>query len=141
MRPVETLGDKQDRAKSLAGAGNHADAARGYAELATEDPAEHDNYELLSAEQWVAAGNVAQAKQALAAVSPDARTTQPASRALVAAEIALAENDGARAIHELDAIGPPAAWPRIIGISAAKRHSSPAIRSKARAPSSSANAT
>ena len=57
----------------------------------------------------MAAGNVAQAKQALAAVSPDARTTQPASRALVAAEIALAENDGARAIHELDAIGPPAA--------------------------------
>ena len=109
VRPVETLGDKQARAKSLAGAGNHADAARGYAELATEDPAEHDNYELLSAEQWVAAGNVAQAKQALAAVSPDARTTQPASRALVAAEIALAENDGARAIHELDAIGPPAA--------------------------------
>ncbi len=109
VRPVETLGDKQAQAKSLAGAGNHADAARAYAELATEDPAEHDNYELLSAEQWVAAGNVAQAKQALAAVSPDARTTQPASRALVAAEIALAENDGARAIHELDAIGPPAA--------------------------------
>jgi hypothetical protein len=109
VRPVETLGDKQAQAKSLAGAGNHAGAARAYAELATEDPAEHDNYELLSAEQWVAAGNVAQAKQALAGVSPDARTTQPASRALVAAEIALAENDGARAIHELDAIGPPAA--------------------------------
>jgi hypothetical protein len=109
VRPVETLGDKQAQAKSLAGAGNHADAARAYAELATEDPAEHDNYELLSAEQWVAAGNVAQAKQALAAVSPDARTTQAASRALIAAEIALAENDGARAIHELDAIGPPAA--------------------------------
>jgi uncharacterized protein len=107
VRPVETPADKQTRAKSLATAGNHVDAARAYAELATEDPAQHDSYDLLSAEQWVAAGNVTEAKQALLAVSPDARTQQPTSRALVAAEIALAENDGARAIHELDSIGVP----------------------------------
>ena len=75
-------------------------------ELAAETPAEHDNYELLSAEQWVIAGNVPAAKEALAA-APEARTTMPASRALVAAEIALAENDGARAIHELDTIAVP----------------------------------
>jgi outer membrane PBP1 activator LpoA protein len=109
VRPVQIPADKQARAEALAGAGKHADAARAYAELATEDPADHDNYELLSAEQWVAAGNVAEAKQALAAVSADARTKQPTSRALVAAEIALAENDGARAINELDSIGVPTA--------------------------------
>ncbi|MGA2187282.1 MAG: penicillin-binding protein activator [Steroidobacteraceae bacterium] len=111
MRPVETPVDKQARAKALADGGSHADAARAYAELATgtADPAGHDSYELLSAEQWVAAGDVAQAKQALAAVSADARTRQPTSLALVAAEIALAENDGARAIRELDSIGVPTA--------------------------------
>ncbi|HWJ33981.1 MAG TPA: penicillin-binding protein activator [Steroidobacteraceae bacterium] len=107
VKPVETPVDKQTRARTLASEGKHAEAAQAYAELATEAPAEHDNYELLSAEQWVAAGNVPQAKQALAAVSADARTALPTSRALVAAEIALAENDGARAIHELDSIGVP----------------------------------
>ena len=73
----------------------------------TLQPANHDNYELLSAEQWLAAGNVAAAKQSFAAVSADARTRLPAERALVAAEIAYAENDGARAIHELDQIAVP----------------------------------
>jgi len=52
--------------------------------------------------------DVPAAKQALAAVSADARSKLPASRALVAAEIAVAENDGAAAIHELDSIGVPA---------------------------------
>jgi uncharacterized protein len=107
VKPVETPVDKQARAQRLANEGKHADAARAYAELAAEVPAQRDNYELLSAEQWVGAGNIAEAKQALAAVSPEARTKLPTSRALVAAEIALAENDGARAIHELDAIPVP----------------------------------
>ncbi len=92
----------------MAAAGNHADAARAYAELAAGQPDSHDSYELLSAEQWVAAGDLTEAKQALAAVSPDARTKLPVSRALVAAEIALAENDGVRAIHELDSAPVPA---------------------------------
>jgi outer membrane PBP1 activator LpoA protein len=109
VKPVETPVDKQTQARTLAGEGKHAEAAQIYAELASQAPAEHDNYELLSAEQWAAAGNIAEAKQALAAVSAEARTTLAASRALVAAEIALAENDGARAIHELDAIGVPTA--------------------------------
>jgi outer membrane PBP1 activator LpoA protein len=61
----------------------------------------------LSAEQWVLANNIGEAKQAFAAVSPEARTTMPTSRALVAAEIALAERDGATAIHELDTIAVP----------------------------------
>jgi uncharacterized protein len=97
----------QERAQRLAVAGNHAQAARAYADLAAQSPADRDNYELLSAEQWVLANNVEQAKQAFAAVSPEARTTMPASRALVAAEIALAERDGATAIHELDTIAVP----------------------------------
>ena len=109
VKPVETPVDKQTRARTLASQGQHAEAAQAYAELAIEEPAGHDNYELLSAEQWVAAGKVAEAKQALAAVSPEARTQLAASRALVAAEIALAENDGARAIRELDSIGVPTA--------------------------------
>jgi uncharacterized protein len=107
VKPVETPVDKQARAQRLANEGKHADAARAYAELAAAVPAQQDNYELLSAEQWVGAGNIAEAKQAFAAVSPEARTKLPTSRALVAAEIALAENDGARAIHELDAIPVP----------------------------------
>lgn len=107
VKPIETPVDKQVRAKGLAIEGKHAEAASAYAELASEVPAEHDNYELLSAEQWVAAGNVGEAKQAMAAVSADARTQYPASRALVAAEIALAEKDGAGAIHELDSIEVP----------------------------------
>jgi outer membrane PBP1 activator LpoA protein len=109
VKPVETPVDKEARARTLASQGNHADAARAYAELAAEAPADHDNYELLSAEEWVAAGNVAAAKQALAAVSAEARTKSPASLALVAAEIALAENDGVGAIRELDSIAVPTA--------------------------------
>jgi outer membrane PBP1 activator LpoA protein len=109
VKPVETPVDKQTQARTLAGEGKHAEAAQIYAELASQAPAEHDNYELLSAEQWAAAGNIAEAKKALAAVSAEARTTLAASRALVAAEIALAENDGAGAIRELDAIGVPTA--------------------------------
>jgi len=107
VKPAETVVDKQQRAQRLAGEGKHSDAARAYAELATEAPADRDSYELLSAEQWVLAGDTPAAKQAFAAVSPEARTKLPASRAIVAAEIALAENDGARAIHELDSIPVP----------------------------------
>jgi outer membrane PBP1 activator LpoA protein len=107
LKPEQAPADKQERAVRLADEGKHADAARAYAELAAEAPPDRDNYELLSAEQWVAAGDIAAAKQALAAVSPDARTKLPASRALVAAEIALAENDGAQAIRELDSIAVP----------------------------------
>ncbi len=114
VKPVEAPLDRQAQAKALVNEGKHAEAARLYGELAAGSPAagsppDHDNYELLSAEQWLGAGDVAAAKQALAAVSPAARTNLPASRAIVAAEVALAEGDGARAIHELDSIPVPAA--------------------------------
>jgi hypothetical protein len=99
--------DQQARALRLGQEGRHAEAAQAYAELATQQPANGDNYQLLSAEQWLAAGNVTAAKQAFAAVSADARSRLPTPRALVAAEIAYAENDGTRAIRELDQIPVP----------------------------------
>jgi outer membrane PBP1 activator LpoA protein len=100
-------GDKQERALHLSADGKHAEAAQAFAELAAERPANHDNYALLSAEQWLAAGDIAAAKQAFASLSTEARTRLPTEHALVAAEIAYAENDGARAIHELDQIPVP----------------------------------
>jgi outer membrane PBP1 activator LpoA protein len=108
VKPTETASDKQEHAARLVHDGKHAEAAQLYSDLALQLPAESDNYELLSAEQWAAAGNVAAAKQALAQVSPEARTKLATPRALVAAEIAYAENDPARAIRELDQIPVPA---------------------------------
>ncbi len=107
LKPVQAPPDRQERAQHLAQTGQHAEAAQAYAELADLLPAERDNYELLSAEQWLAAGNIAAAKQSFAAVSADARVRLATPRALVAAEIAYAENDGARAIRELDQIPVP----------------------------------
>jgi len=104
---VPTPADDQQRAAQLAAAGRHPEAARAYADLANEAPADHDNYALLSAEQWLAAGNVSLAKQAYATVSGEARSKLPISRALVAAEIALADNDASHAITELDSIPVP----------------------------------
>jgi hypothetical protein len=109
VNPVEGPTDKQQNAARLAREGKHAEAARAYASLAIQLPADSDNYELLSAEQWSAAGNVAAAKQAFAQVSPEARSNLPTQRALVAAEIAYAENDPTRAIRELDQIPVPTA--------------------------------
>ena len=109
IKPSENPQDLQERAARLVHEGKHAEAARVYADLAEKSPGESDNYELLSAEQWVAAANVPAAKQALAQVSPEARTKLPTQRALVAAEIAYAENDPARAIRELDQIPVPTA--------------------------------
>jgi outer membrane PBP1 activator LpoA protein len=110
IKPEEPAGiSGQQRVQRLAADGKHADAARGYADLAARYPPDRDSYELLSAEQWVLAGDIASAKQAYAAVSPQARTTLPASRALVAAEIDVAERDGVGAIRELDSIPVPTA--------------------------------
>jgi len=107
FKPVETPVDKQEHAARLVREGKHAEAARAYADLAMQLPAENDNYELLSAEQWVAAADIPAAKQALAQVSAEARTKLAVPRALVAAEIAYAENDPTRAIRELDQVPVP----------------------------------
>jgi uncharacterized protein len=111
VKPGETTAPASnlEHAQRLAGEGKHADAAQLYGDLAAQAPEQRDNYELLSAEQWVLAGNIQAAKQAYAAVSSAARSTLPASRALVAAEIALADRDGAGAIRELDSTSAPTA--------------------------------
>ena len=58
VQPAQPPADPQDqRQQPRRGDGKHAEAARAYAQLAAQTPAEHDNYELLSAEQWVAAGD------------------------------------------------------------------------------------
>ena len=109
-KPEGVAGESNpQRAQRLATEGKHADAARAYADLAAQNPPDRDSYELLSAEQWVLAGDIASAKQAYAAVSPQARTALPASRALVAAEIDVADRDGSGAIRELDSIPVPTA--------------------------------
>ncbi len=99
--------DQQAHALRLATEGKHAEAAQAFADLAAEQPGNHDNYALLSAEQWLATGNMAAAKQAFATLSAEARTRLPTEYALVAAELAYAENDGTRAIRELDLIAVP----------------------------------
>ena len=109
MKTEQVPEDQQSHAQQLDQEGKHTEAAQAYAELAARQPANGDNYQLLSVEQWLAAGNVAAAKQAFAQVSADARTKMPTARALVSAEIAYAENDGARAIRELDQIAVPTA--------------------------------
>src|SRR3984893_7405051 len=106
IKPL-TPADKQEHAAKMARDGKHAEAAREYADLAIQLPAESDNFQLLSAEQWVTAGNIAAAKQALAQVSPEARTKLATPRALVAAEIAYAAKVPTRAIRELDQIPVP----------------------------------
>ena len=107
VRPPELPADKPQAAAKLAGLGRHAEAAQAYAQLAAESSADRDSYELLSAEQWIAAGNVAEASKAFASVSAEARSKLPTSRALVAAEIALADNDAGAALQELDSIAVP----------------------------------
>jgi uncharacterized protein len=111
VRPEETPLDRQGEAAQAAREGKHADAAQDYAQLAGLAPADRDNYLLLAAEQWLAAGNIANAKQSFEQVSAEARTKLPTSRALVAAEIAYADADPARAIRELDQLQQPPSTP------------------------------
>jgi uncharacterized protein len=99
--------DRQEQAARLIRDGRHADAARLYADLADAPGADRDYYELQSADQWIAAGNLANAHKALATVSPDVRTHLPVLRALVTGELAIAEKDGPGAIRELDQIPVP----------------------------------
>ncbi len=109
VQPSETPTDKQAEAAHLAAQGKHADAAADYAQLAATQPDDRDNYLLLAVEQWLSAGNLAAAKQAFGGVSAEARTKLPTARALVAAELAYADNDPVRAIQELDQIPVPTA--------------------------------
>ncbi|HUX74506.1 MAG TPA: penicillin-binding protein activator [Steroidobacteraceae bacterium] len=107
IAPVESPAAQQNAADRLASDGRHAEAAQAYAALAAEPSANHDYFELRSAAQWLAAGNIAAARQAFAAVSAAARTQLPALRALLGAELALAGNDGAGALRELHRMAVP----------------------------------
>ncbi len=101
MNSLETT-NKPERAGQLAKANQHVEAAELYAALAAEPSPERDDYLLQSARQWLAANKLGEAKQSYLQVSSDARARLPGLRAIVAARIALMEQDGARAIHELD---------------------------------------
>ena len=107
LQPTQAPLDRQEQAARLIRDGRHADAARLYAEMAEAPGADRDYYELQSADQWIAAGNLANAHKALATVSPDVRTRLPVLRALVTGELAIAEKDGPGAIRELDQIPVP----------------------------------
>jgi uncharacterized protein len=95
------------RAEKLVRDGQHAESARAFAQLAATPSAQQDYYRLRAAEQWVEAGDLASAEALLRSVSAEARTKQATLYALVNAEFAVAKNDGARAIRELDAIQVP----------------------------------
>jgi len=105
--PEEPTIDARGHVERLVRDGKHAEAARGFADLAASTPTDHDYFELQSADQWIAAGNLTEASHALEAVSPDARAKLPILRALVSAELALAQGDGTRALRELDQIPAP----------------------------------
>jgi uncharacterized protein len=94
-------------AEKLVRDGRHADSARAFAQLAAAPSAQQDYYRLRAAEQWVEANDLAAAEQILRTVSAEARTKQATLYALVNAELAVAKNEGARAIRELDAIQVP----------------------------------
>jgi outer membrane PBP1 activator LpoA protein len=99
--------DLKTQAQRLSQTGQHSQSAQAYADLAIQPNADRDSYLLKSAREWLAAGHLGEAKQAFAAVSADARARLPAPRALVVARIAVVENDGPRAIRELDEIAVP----------------------------------
>jgi len=101
MNSVEII-NKPERAGQLAKASQHVEAAELYASLAAEPSPARDAYLLQSAQQWLAASKLSEAKLSFSQVSNEARSRLPGLRAVVAARIALTEKDGVRAIHELD---------------------------------------
>ncbi len=102
-----TPADRLSAPQRLVREGRHAEAARAYAEIAQSGSPDSDYALLQSAEQWLAAQNLPEAHRALAQVTAQARVKLPTLRALVGAEIALADHDGGRAQSELSQIGPP----------------------------------
>ena len=107
INPSQVPLDRQEQAARLIRDGKHAEAAKLYAEMAGAPGADRDFFELQSADQWIAAGNLADAHQTLATLSPDVRARLPVLRALVTSELAVAEKDGPQAIRELDQIPIP----------------------------------
>ncbi len=107
VQPDEAEPGSPNRADRLARESKHAEAAAEYNTLAAGGSPQREVFQLRAVEEWIAAGNIAAAKQALAALPADIRTRQPTLRALVGAELALAQHDAAGAVRELDALPVP----------------------------------
>ena len=84
VQSPEAPSDTRAHVEHLVQQGKHSDAARGYAQLAQALPADHDYYELQSADQWIAGGDLPEARHALDAVS-----LAPGERASVGTGIAV----------------------------------------------------
>src|ERR1700735_3651378 len=63
MKTEQVPEDQQAHAQQLDQEGKHTEAAQAYAELAARQPANGDNYQLLSVEQWLSPGAGARPKR------------------------------------------------------------------------------
>lgn len=99
-----------ERAAELAGRGDHAAAALEYDAVAAVAVGVIGNdYRLLAAQQWLAAGRAPEATAALARLAEPLEPAQATARDLFAAEAALLAGDAARAWSLLGAMTTPAA--------------------------------
>lgn len=98
-----------ERAAALAARGDHAAAALEYDAIAAVAAGVIGNdYRLLAAREWLAAGRAAPAEAALARLAPPLEAPQALARDLFAAEAALVADDAARAWALLAAVPAPA---------------------------------
>ena len=98
-----------ERAAALAGRGDHAAAALEYDAVAAVAVGVIGNdYRLLAAQQWLAAGRAPEATAALARLAEPLEPAQATARDLFAAEAALLAGDAARAWSLLGAMTAPA---------------------------------
>lgn len=99
-----------ERAAALAGRGDHAAAALEYDAVASVAVGViGDDYRLLAAQQWLAAGRATEATAALARLAGPLEPAQATARDLFTAEAALLAGDAARAWSMLGAMTTPAA--------------------------------
>lgn len=97
-----------ERAAALAGRGDHAAAALEYDSVAAVAVGVIGNdYRLLAAQQWLAAGRAPEATAALARLAEPLEPAQATARDLFAAEAALLAGDAARAWSLLGAMTTP----------------------------------
>ncbi len=97
-----------ERAAALAGRGDHAAAALEYDSVAAVAVGVIGNdYRLLAAQQWLAAGRAPEATAALARLTEPLEPAQATARDLFAAEAALLAGDAARAWSLLGAMTTP----------------------------------
>lgn len=99
-----------ERAAALAARGDHSAAALEYDAVAAVAVGVIGNdYRLLAAREWLAAGRAREAEAALGRLAPPLEAAQGLARDLFAAEAALLAGDAPRAWNQLGAITPAAA--------------------------------